>query len=281
MNRITKASSELVFRIATSTGGLPAPVATANAILLGRLDVVVPVWNEAAWLDRLLSRCKSSGHIANIIVADNVSSDVSRIIARHHGCIVVPGGRPARGRNSGARAATAPKILFVDADTIVPAASLDAALTAFHDDSVVAVHFRTIPLSNDLWIKSLYSLMHWWISGLDQIGISQGIGTAIAVRTTAFRRIGGFREDIAVGEDAVFLRDVAAVGRVVYLRKHAAFTSARRLHVEGGIVFPLKVVLWTFLRLCKTRASFLAYRWDGYSSSLARQEDKVISDLGL
>jgi glycosyltransferase involved in cell wall biosynthesis len=245
------------------------------------LDVVIPVWNEAAWLERLLCRCRSSGLVGNIIVADNASSDASAAIARRHGCAVVHGGRPAQARNSGGHAARAPVILFVDADTIVPDSSLRAALRELENDAVVAVHFRTIPLTANRWIRGLYTIMRMWIGGLDRLGISQGIGTAIVVRATAFHRIGGFREDVAVGEDTMFLRDIAVLGRVVYLRRHAVFTSARRLYAEGMLAFPLKVAMWALLRLCNTTASLISYRWESYSATLAHREDRHIVGLGL
>ena len=161
------------------------------------LDVVISVRNEAAWLERLLSRCGASRYVRNIVVSDNASTDASAVIARRYGCVLVSGGLPARARNNGARATTSAVVLFVDADTIVPDRSMAAALRAFDDAKVVAVHFKTIPLTTNPWIRGLYLVMRAWIAGLDRIGISQGIGTAIAVRSAAFHRLGGFRETIA------------------------------------------------------------------------------------
>ncbi len=247
----------------------------------GKLDVVIPVWNEAPWLDRLLPRMRSSSCVASIIVADNESTDGSPGIALRHGCILVRGGRPATARNQGARSARAPIILFLDADTIIPDPSMRAALSAFADDRVSAVHFRTVPLSDSRWVKGVYVVTRLWIGALDRCGISQGIGTAIAVRQPIFHRIRGFREDVAVGEDAVFLRDAAATGRVVYLRDYPVYTSARRLRVEGWLVFPLKVAVWALLRLCKASASLMPYRWCVHDHSVARAEDEIIARLEL
>ena len=82
-----------------------------------RLSLVIPAWNEAALLPRLLAsvatartRWIQSGRDANaieVIVADNGSTDATATIAREAGCIVVPVEKRviAASRNGGAAAA--------------------------------------------------------------------------------------------------------------------------------------------------------------------------------
>ncbi|MHB8301905.1 MAG: glycosyltransferase family A protein [Acidobacteriaceae bacterium] len=63
-----------------------------------------------------------------VFVADAGSTDGTAEIARSFGAKfpieVIPGGLPAVGRNAGARRATTPYILFLDADIELPDATL-------------------------------------------------------------------------------------------------------------------------------------------------------------
>ena len=104
------------------------------------LSVIVPAWNEADYLGDTLSALKRGAEQAGIgietIVVDNASTDATRAIALDHGARVVdePERRIARVRNTGARAAKAPGLLFVDADTRVEAIHLRAAGDALDRD---------------------------------------------------------------------------------------------------------------------------------------------------
>jgi glycosyltransferase involved in cell wall biosynthesis len=163
-----------------------------------RIDVIIPTWNEEAWLPRLLNCLAESGSVQTVIVADNDSDDGTRAIAQAHGCRLVAGGRPARGRNAGAMVATGDILLFVDADTILPVGYLEGVEELFRDEATIAVYFRNLPLTTRPFINVLYTIMDGYIAVLGWLGIAQGVGTSIAVRASAFRRAGGFPEDVDV-----------------------------------------------------------------------------------
>jgi rSAM/selenodomain-associated transferase 2 len=93
-----------------------------------RLAAVVPTIDEEASLPRTLA---SIAPVADLVViADGGSSDRTVALARDAGAVVVASG-PGRGRqlNAGARAAIdagAGVLLFVHADTVLPAGARDA-----------------------------------------------------------------------------------------------------------------------------------------------------------
>ncbi len=225
----------------------------------------------------MLESLRHTGCDCSIIVADNHSYDDTTAIARRFGCKVVSGGLPAEGRNQGARYADGSSVLFVDADVIVPSATLRAALTALARPNVVGVHARVRPLDASLFVRWCYLIMNGYIRLLNVAGISQGVGTFILVRRDAFLRVGGFREDIAIGEDTDFFRRLGRVGRVVYLTEHIIYTSARRFFVENSVWFAAKCVIWAILRLCGASASLFSYRWKSYSPDLVKNEPLGIS----
>jgi glycosyltransferase involved in cell wall biosynthesis len=242
-----------------------------------RIDVIIPTWNEEAWLPRLLNCLAESGSVQAVIVADNNSDDSTRAIAQAHGCRLVPGGRPARGRNAGAMVATGDILLFVDADTILPVGYLEGVEELFRDEATMAVYFRNLPLTTRPFINVLYTIMDGYIAVLGWLGIAQGVGTSIAVRASAFRRAGGFPEDVDVGEDAFFLRSLCQLGTVKYVRDWPVYTSSRRLRLDGTFHYIGKLLVWLVLRLLHTKASVFKYRWERYPQEFARLEDDILA----
>lgn len=84
-------------------------------------DVVIPTYNEQRVISLLLdSITKQSLKPAKIIVADNFSIDSTRQIVRQYGAQVVDGGNQALGRNQGFTASSAPYVVFIDSDVILP-----------------------------------------------------------------------------------------------------------------------------------------------------------------
>jgi len=94
-----------------------------------KISLVIPAWNEAALLPRLLDSVeiarehwrRSGGDDGDIevILADNGSSDATAKIAAERGCVVVPVSKRviAASRNGGAAAARGEILCFVDADS--------------------------------------------------------------------------------------------------------------------------------------------------------------------
>ena len=97
---------------------------------------IVPAWNEApiigATIDAIHAAGRASHEPYEVIVADDGSTDETVAVAGRHGARVVKVAHRqiAATRNSGARAAAGEFLIFVDADTIVNAAVVGAAIEA-------------------------------------------------------------------------------------------------------------------------------------------------------
>lgn len=236
------------------------------------LSVIIPTWNEEAWLPTLLEALGHCPEVHELIVADNHSTDRTVELARKAECIVVDGGTPAAGRNAGARVATGDILLFVDADAVVTSRHVRRVLEVLGRLSTIGVLFPVVPMTNDRFTRLCYKIMDIYVRILGVVGIRQGIGALIGVRAEKFRELGGFREVVSVGEDADFIRRLGDQGFIAYDRSMAVLVSARRFAIETPVVFALKCVFWAALRLARLRASGVPYSWCRYPISLADRD---------
>lgn len=236
------------------------------------ISAVIPTWNEEAWLPDLLRELSQSPFVNQIIIADNNSLDHSIDIAEAFGCEVVNGGRPAYGRNSGASRASEEIILFVDADTIVDSEMLRKLLYAMQDRRVVAAHPLLVPTTSDPFVLFLYRVMDQYLRFAKWWGVTQGVGSIIAVRRSAFFAVGGFDVGLTVGEDADFFRRVSNFGWVVYDRSTTAYVSSRRFKLENKYFFAIKCMVWGTLRFFGSAKCPWGYRWEKYPLSAVRTE---------
>lgn len=207
-----------------------------------RLAVIVPTLDEAANLAVLLPRLLTELPGAELVVADGGSRDDSRAVAtRFPGVrwIATPQGR-ARQMNAGARAAGGDVLLFLHADTRLPADAGTAIARALADPRVVGGRFDVRLDSPRPLLRVVETLMN---VRSRLTGISTG-DQAIFVRRDVFEALGGYL-DIPLMEDIELSRRLKRRGRLAALRLRVT-TSARKWEREG----PLRtiVLMWT-LRL--------------------------------
>jgi rSAM/selenodomain-associated transferase 2 len=207
------------------------------------LSIVVPVLREAENLARLLPALRAEAPGAEIIVADAGSGDGSREVAvRVAGVTVLACERGrARQMNAGARAARGDVLLFLHADTDLPAGFETAIARALEDPAVVAGRFD-VRLDNPRWPFRLIASLMNLRSRLS--GISTG-DQALFVRREVFAALGGF-PDIPLMEDVEITRRLKRRGRQAALRERVT-TSARKWEREGvvrtiGLMWTLRLL---------------------------------------
>ena len=245
-----------------------------------KISIVIPTWNEETWLPRLLESLKPIASVDEIIIADNNSIDHTVALAKRYDCKIVQGGKPAQGRNAGGRAAKNDLIIFIDADAIVTPPVIEALEKIFSDPKVIGAHFSIQPITSDKFIIVCYWLMNLYFYTLLKLGVAQGIGGFIAVRKSAFEKVGGFDETLEAAEDTDFHRRLGKVGKVIFEPKHKVLVSARRYSIEKPMTFILKCLVWAPLRLFGIQASLINYRWSIYSDSLLEQEAMLLQGMG-
>jgi rSAM/selenodomain-associated transferase 2 len=198
-----------------------------------RLTVVVPTLNEAHGIRaalEALAPLRARGH--EVIVADGGSSDATARLAFGlcDQIIHAPRGRASQ-MNAGARVATGDALVFLHADTRLPA----------HADAAIRSALEKRPWGRfDVKIEGRHALLKVVACAMNLRSRLTGIATgdqAIFVRRDAFR---GFPE-IALMEDIAFCKAMKRRSPPACLRE-TVLTSGRRWESRG--VLRTIVLMW-------------------------------------
>lgn len=192
-----------------------------------RISVIMPVLNEEKAIGPALAALTAlKPH--EIIVVDGGSTDRTRSISGEAGAKVLmtsPG--RARQMNRGALEATGDVLVFLHADTRLPASAFRDIESALSDARYLGGRFD-VELDSDRWLLKVVGFMISLRSRLSKVGTGD---QAIFVRREMFAELGGF-PDMPLMEDIAFCRMLKRMGDVACLRSKAV-TSARRWETDG------------------------------------------------
>jgi rSAM/selenodomain-associated transferase 2 len=192
------------------------------------LGIVMPVLDEAVGLVAVLQSLQPLRvRGAELLIVDGGSRDGTPALAAPWAdqVIAAPRGR-ARQMNAGAAASRAPRLLFLHADTRLPA-DADARVAA----ALACAPWGRFDVRIDgrsRWLPVVAALMNLR-SRLT--GIATG-DQAIFVRREVFERLGGY-PDQPLMEDVEISRRLRAIGSPACLRQHVV-TSGRRWDAHGA-----------------------------------------------
>jgi glycosyltransferase involved in cell wall biosynthesis len=208
-----------------------------------RYSVIVPAWNEALLLPRLLDSIDAAAADARgagacfdveIIVADNASTDATAALAAARGCTVVRVEKRviAAARNAGAAVARGDVLCFVDADARVHPATFVELGRALADARYVAGATGVRLERWSVGLAATYAAIvpFVWLSRLDT-----GL---VFCRRDDFARVGGYDERLDWAEDVAFLWALRRLGasrgqKLVRLRRAKAVASTRKFDEHG------------------------------------------------
>jgi len=209
------------------------------------ISFIVPAYNEEQFLGPTLraihAAASTLGHPYEVIVVDDASTDRTVEVARTCGArIVSVHHRQIAGtRNAGARAASGDTLIFVDADTLVTAGTVQASLDALRRGAVGGG--ATLRLDGRLpwhgW------LLLWSVRTGMRLG-RLAAGCYLFCTRAAFEAVGGFDEGLFATEELALSRALQKQGRVVILRE-SVVSSGRKLRTFSG---------WEILRLLSSLA---------------------------
>ncbi|WP_328940948.1 glycosyltransferase [Streptomyces sp. NBC_00250] len=181
------------------------------------LSVVIPAFNEAAYLPRYLPSVLNSlarweeitGHTGEVIVVDNASTDATADMAASFGVRVVTESvrNIGRVRNTGATAARSGRLFFTDADVALPLEAVSAAAAAM-DAGAIGGAIPPLYTPERLGARLLCA---YWDHYRTRRGGAQGVNQFCT--TDAFHHVGGYRDDLFMSEDVEFFARLTAHGQ--------------------------------------------------------------------
>jgi glycosyltransferase involved in cell wall biosynthesis len=204
------------------------------------LSFIIPAHNEerflAATLASIRAAAASAGEPFELIVVDDESTDGTASIARSFDATVIPVSlrHIAAVRNAGARAARGDALIFVDADTFVPAATLAAALAALAQGAVGGGARVRLDANAPPWARRLWGVLVVTMASRMRLAA----GCFMFVRRDAFDEVGGYDERVFYTEEIFLSRALKARGPFVIVRE-AVTTSSRKFD---------EISMWQFLR---------------------------------
>jgi len=192
-------------------GGLVHPIAIDGPFTLADVTVVIPVRGELP--PRLVH---SLGRVARIIVIDDNSAVPIDTPTRTENGVPITlhrqgvHGGPAAARNAGLNAVRTALVAFIDADCEPEPNWLDGLLPLFADDQVALVAPRIVP-TEPVGAQSVLARFEHHRSALDlgedaarvraRTRVSYVPSAAMVARTEVLRSLGGFDDEMQVGED--------------------------------------------------------------------------------
>lgn len=206
-----------------------------------QLTIVIPAKNESRLLPSLLESLSRQDYpqmrSTKVFLADAGSTDGTPELALSFtgrlDIEVIPGGLPAVGRNAGARRATTPYVLFIDADMELKDPTLIRRAMA------LAARRKLHCLTTNIWCSqgSLRDHALYVCNNIAQYGSLLvrpfSTGMFMLFETATFHRLGGFHEGALYAEDYLLSKKVANHRfRVVRGRVH---TTNRRFRNMGHL----------------------------------------------
>ena len=226
-----------------------------------RISVIIPALDECAVIGDAIDRVRE-GEPWEIIVVDGDSDDATAAVAESHGARVVMS-EPGRGRqmNAGAAIATGDVLLFLHADTALPAGFTDHVARAMTAPALAPAsrpapapapgpRVKIVAGAFGLKIDAPQGSFRLIEAAVDRrsrwLGMPYG-DQAIFLRAETFRAVGGYPEADAM-EDFEMIRRLRKLGRIAIVP--ASVTTSARRWLSGGIwrtTLMNQVCVWAWL----------------------------------
>lgn len=210
------------------------------------LSIIIPTLREEQFLERTLKNLKNLEMPHEIIITDGGSTDATLDIAKRYTDMIVVWDKDRRqtfgeAKNAGAAVAAAPFLVFIDADVLIPEPQhfFTELLTAFrHTPKLVAltVPMKPWPENHSLVDAFFCAPLNWfYIISNHFFRSGNSSGEFQMVRVEAFKKVGGFKESLAAGEDNELFRELANIGRTRSFARLSVRHSLRHAHKLGWL----------------------------------------------
>lgn len=206
------------------------------------VSIIIPALNEADYIGYLLfSLSRQTYKNFEVIVSDGDSRDETIEIAKSFKkqlpsliTVISQKRSPAYQRNRGEEKAKYERLLFLDADIILPVDFLEKNLKEIKKRRLDLAHPVTFPLTKRIYDQYFHLLINWG-SNILQYFYPMAAGWTIFSHQKAHRAIHGFDEEMdKIGEDTEYIQQAVKAGfKFGIIKSSPPFVSSRRYDSEG------------------------------------------------
>jgi rSAM/selenodomain-associated transferase 2 len=191
------------------------------------ISIIIPVLNEATIIKKTLSQLTQHSEI-EIIVVDGGSQDNTVAIAKSSAKVITAIGKGRAGQmNAGANVAQSDILLFLHADTQLPANFIELVNKTLNQNQIIAGAFELAIDGSGIPLRGIEILVK-----VRSRLLSLPYGDqALFISKQAFIKAGGFA-DLPIMEDFEFIQRVGKLGRIA-IAPAAVTTSGRRWQKLG------------------------------------------------
>lgn len=213
--------------------------------------VVIPTLNEERYIGNILSDLTNQTQKpSEIVVVDGGSVDqTTKIIRSYHGVKLVTGIKPqGRQRNQGVTYTKSDLLLFVDADTRLPADFIEKSVQEMEQKNLdIAIpEYYPYQDNKDRYIKFFSHCINGFMAFAKNIN-PLGAAACLIVKRSVFEKTPGFHEHYAI-DDVPLVREAIKYGTYGILSTHA-FGSDRRFKKYGVAKMSAKYTIMGILYL--------------------------------
>jgi rSAM/selenodomain-associated transferase 2 len=212
------------------------------------VSAIIPVYNEKEKLIKIIDHVKKikNHQLLEIIVVDG---DGNGSTIKHLDNMEVITIKSNKGRaaqmNRGADIASGDVLLFLHADTIIPANAFEKITTVIQSGRYVGGAFD-LGFDNQRWLFKLIAKAASIRSRITRIPFGD---QAVFIKREYFNKIGGY-QDIPLMEDVELMQRIKHRGDHIHIIPLTVNTSARKWEKEGVIYTTMRNWLLQFLYFC-------------------------------
>jgi len=189
---------------------------------LQKISIIIPALNEAATIDRTLSRLEGVDHLEVIVVDGGSIDGTAELAASRQAKVIQSKPGKALQMNTGAAAAAGDILVFLHADTLLPGGFSNQIVSTLNQKGVAGGAFR---LAIDSTVAGIHFIERMADLRSRYLQLPYG-DQALFMKKSIFEAIGCF-PDTPIMEDFILVRRLKRKGKIVILPA-AVVTSPRR-----------------------------------------------------
>ncbi len=203
-----------------------------------RISVIVPAYNEANYIRKMLTSLKRQVfRDFEIIVKDGESSDSTITIAKKFTDKIISSKdiSVSEARNHGAKYAKGNVLVFVDADTVLPPNLLQEIAEVMENKRVVGGSCRKLPGNRSILDRIVYEFVNISTHLSVYLHVGGAHGNCFFIRNKIFKQVGGFNPRIKIAEEQELVRKAMKFGDFIFFQNRYVTEHPRRIQKWGRL----------------------------------------------